>query len=55
MKTAIVTGANGFIGRALLKELVEYDVDVCAVVKNDSSLHELAKVFPNSRFCKEAA
>lgn len=37
MKTAIVTGANGFIGSALLRELASHDVSVIAVVKNSSS------------------
>ena len=33
MKKAIVTGANGFIGSALLKVLSENNVEVYAVVK----------------------
>ena len=34
MKKAIVTGANGFIGTALCKELVLQGIEVIAVVKN---------------------
>lgn len=35
MKTAIVTGANGFVGSALVKELVSNKVRVFAVVKDE--------------------
>lgn len=34
MKHAIVTGANGFIGSAVIKELLAHDISVCAVVHN---------------------
>lgn len=37
MKTAIVTGANGFVGAALCKKMLEKGVSVIAIVKNDSS------------------
>ena len=37
MKKAIVTGANGFVGSWLVKELVARDVEVFAIVKNKSS------------------
>ena len=37
MKKAIVTGANGFIGSWLIKELVKNDVEVIAVVRNEKS------------------
>ena len=37
MKTAIVTGANGFVGAALCKKMVEKGVSVIAIVRNDSS------------------
>lgn len=37
MKTAIVTGANGFVGSALLRELTEKEIPVIAVVKNCQS------------------
>jgi len=37
MKTAIVTGANGFVGRWLVKELIQNDVTVFAVVRNEKS------------------
>jgi len=35
MKTAVVTGANGFVGTWLVKELAENDVKVYAVVKDE--------------------
>ncbi|WP_317394405.1 NAD(P)-dependent oxidoreductase [Agathobaculum desmolans] len=37
MTHAIVTGANGFIGSAVVKELLRNDVQVCAVVHNGHS------------------
>ncbi|HDX9638871.1 TPA: NAD-dependent epimerase/dehydratase family protein [Bacillus mobilis] len=41
MKKAIVTGANGFIGSWLIKELVKNEVEVIAVVRNENSNVEL--------------
>lgn len=37
LKKAIVTGANGFIGSYLVKELVENGVEVIAVIKSETS------------------
>lgn len=37
MKKAIVTGANGFIGSWLIKELLKNNVEVIAVVRNEKS------------------
>jgi nucleoside-diphosphate-sugar epimerase len=37
MKKAIVTGANGFIGRWLIKELQRREVEVIAVIRNKES------------------
>jgi UDP-glucose 4-epimerase len=37
MNKAIVTGANGFIGSYLVKELLSHDIDVIAVVRNEDS------------------
>lgn len=36
MKTAIITGANGFIGSALVKELIQHDYRVYAVCRENS-------------------
>jgi len=36
MKTAIVTGAGGFIGRAVVKELLDHNIRVAAVTKPGS-------------------
>lgn len=48
MKKAIVTGASGFLGRYLIKELTRNGVEVIAVVKDDKSdvseLQELSMV-----------
>lgn len=37
MKNVIVTGANGFVGTALLKELSKREVAILAVVRNENS------------------
>ena len=34
MRKAIVTGANGFVGAAVCKELSEHDIDVIAIVRH---------------------
>ncbi|MCM3765774.1 NAD(P)-dependent oxidoreductase [Neobacillus niacini] len=44
MKKAIVTGANGFIGSYLVKELLSLGIEVIAVVRNENSnIDKLAK------------
>ncbi|MBP2656376.1 MAG: nucleoside-diphosphate-sugar epimerase [Firmicutes bacterium] len=49
MKKVLVTGANGFIGSWLLRELIKYGVYVLAVVKNEkSNLASIANL-PNIR------
>lgn len=40
MKNAIITGANGFIGSAILRTLVKNEIKVYAVVRNAESLKE---------------
>ncbi|MCM1161408.1 MAG: NAD(P)-dependent oxidoreductase [Roseburia sp.] len=40
MKDAVITGANGFIGSAILKMLVKNNIKVYAVVRNRESLKE---------------
>ena len=37
MKSAIVTGANGFVGSAVTRELLRHGIDVCAIIHNDNS------------------
>ena len=45
MKKAIVTGANGFVGSAVCKELTETGVEVIAVVRNhDSDISRIEKL-----------
>ena len=39
MKTAIVTGACGFIGSNLVTELLENDYAVCAVIRKDEEIY----------------
>lgn len=40
MKNAIVTGANGFVGKAVVNELLKHNVKVFAIVRNTSNLSE---------------
>ena len=37
MKIAVVTGANGFVGSAVVKELLNNDYKVYAIVRNNHS------------------
>lgn len=43
MKSAIVTGANGFIGKAVCKVLLENDVKTYAIVRDRNSMSDLLK------------
>lgn len=43
MKRAIVTGAGGFIGKALIKELVDNNIEVLAIVRNKHNLEQFIK------------
>lgn len=54
MKKAIVTGANGFIGSNLVKELIENNIEVISVVKSkDSDIASLPKCDNNKVvFCE---
>ena len=54
MNKAIVTGANGFVGTWLLKELVSNGIEVLAVVKNETSNIDTIKMLPNVEivFCE---
>lgn len=47
MKTAIVTGANGFVGSALLRELTDNGVHVYAVVRNENENIDTIKDLPS--------
>lgn len=42
MKKALVTGSNGFLGSHLVKELLDNDVEVIAVVRNENSVNRLS-------------
>lgn len=41
MKTAIVTGAGGFIGKALIEKLIEYNIEVYAIARDTEKLQDL--------------
>lgn len=43
MKKAVVTGANGFIGTALCRELSEQGIDVIAIIRNEEENIEQIK------------
>lgn len=47
MKKVIVTGANGFIGSHLCKELSQYGVRIIAILQNKESNAESIKSIPN--------
>jgi len=47
MKKVILTGANGFIGSALIKELSNNNIYVYAIIKNENSNVEHIKNLPN--------
>lgn len=46
MKSAVITGANGFIGRALTEELVRQGVRVLAVARTHAELPEDPNIIP---------
>lgn len=50
MKKAVVTGANGFIGCALLRELCQNQVKVYAVIRSRTSDIEQIRDLPNITF-----
>lgn len=54
MKSAIVTGSNGFVGSALLRELTDHGVRVYAVVKNREEPVDSIRGLPGVEFvyCK---
>ena len=43
MKKIVVTGASGFIGKNLIKELRKLDVEIVAVSRNINSINEIVK------------
>lgn len=49
MRTTIVTGANGFVGCALLKELSAYGVSIIAVIKDEKENVAAIKDLPGVR------
>lgn len=50
MKSAIVTGSNGFVGSALLRELTDHGVRVYAVVKDREEPVESIRELPGVEF-----
>lgn len=54
MNKAIVTGANGFVGSYLVKELIKNNVDVISIVRNKNSNLDLLPKSENYRviFCE---
>ncbi|AFM01821.1 nucleoside-diphosphate-sugar epimerase [Desulfitobacterium dehalogenans ATCC 51507] len=53
MKKVVVTGANGFVGSALVEELVKSGVEVTAIVRNEQSNCSRIKDLPKLKivFC----
>ena len=51
MKRAIVTGANGFIGSAVVNELVSHGIEVWAVVRNKKSCISRIRLDPLVHIC----
>jgi UDP-glucose 4-epimerase len=49
MRKAIVTGANGFVGSHLVKELIDNNVEVVSIVRNKDSNLELLPKSDNNR------
>lgn len=47
MKKAIVTGANGFVGTALCRELSQQGVNITAVIRDESENIESIRELPN--------
>ncbi|WP_208764183.1 NAD-dependent epimerase/dehydratase family protein [Shewanella aestuarii] len=37
MKSILVTGASGFVGRQVLKHLAKFDIDIIVVTRNEQS------------------
>ncbi len=54
MKTMIVTGASGGLGRALCEYFAKQDVTVCAVARSRDKLAELEKAHPGRIFAYPA-
>lgn len=44
MKSAIVTGANGFIGKALCRTLLANGIKTCAIVRRPETMEELSEL-----------
>lgn len=49
MKKAIVTGANGFVGTAVCKELSAQGVEVIAIIRNEEEIIDAIKDLPKLR------
>lgn len=47
MKKVVITGANGFVGRNLIKKLCENGLSILAIVRNEKSDVEFLRTFGN--------
>ena len=43
MKSAIVTGANGFIGKAVCKKLLANGIRTCAIVRDPQTMKDISE------------
>ncbi|MHA1339811.1 MAG: NAD-dependent epimerase/dehydratase family protein [Promethearchaeota archaeon] len=50
VENALVTGANGFVGAYLCKNLVEHGINVYAMVRRTSNLSLLRELIPSDKF-----
>lgn len=52
MRRAIITGANGFVGRHLVKELSKQGYEIWSVIRNpDEDISCIKKLNPNIVYC----
>ena len=46
MKNAVVTGASGFVGSWLVRELLSRDVEVYAIIRRNSNVVIICQLTP---------